>query len=63
MPIHNAIREMVVSPAARKIFPGSQWNLWAAGSALQTLGWRDCGQFVLIFAATSLLLYFRGSAP
>ena len=34
-----------------------------AGSALQTLGWRDCGQLVLIFAAASLLLCFRRSAP
>jgi Ca-activated chloride channel family protein len=33
------------------------------GSALQTLGWRDGGQLVLIFAAASLLLFFRGSAP
>jgi Ca-activated chloride channel family protein len=34
-----------------------------SGSALQTLGWRDSGQLVLILAAASLLLYFRGGAP
>ena len=33
-----------------------------AGSALQALGWRDCGRFVLIFAAASLLFCFRRSA-
>jgi len=33
------------------------------GSALQTLGWRDCGQLVLIFAAAFLLSCFRKSAP
>jgi len=33
------------------------------GSALQVLGWRDCGQFVLIFAAASLLFHLRKSAP
>jgi Ca-activated chloride channel family protein len=33
-----------------------------AGSALQVLGWRDCGQLVLIFAAAPLLFYFRRSA-
>jgi Ca-activated chloride channel homolog len=34
-----------------------------AESALQTLGWRDGGRFVLIFAAASLLLYFLKSTP
>jgi Ca-activated chloride channel family protein len=33
-----------------------------AGSARQVLGWRDCGRFVLTFAAAFLLSCFRGSA-